>query len=352
MQHSSFEFLKRLLDAPGPSGFEAIPAGVWRAEAATVADEVDRDVTGNSYAWLRKPGAPVVVVEGHIDEIGIQITHIDADGYLWFDQIGGWDDVVFVGQRIIILAERGPVTGVIGRKAAHLIRREGGDAKVKSHDLWIDIGAKDRADARARVEVGDPGVIDAGFVQITDDLVSCRSLDNRVGAWVALETLRLLAADRPSVEVVALAAAQEEISFAGAFTATVRLAPLVGIAIDVTHATDYPNGDKKGNSEVKLGGGPVLTRGSSVTPAVYKGMRDAAIRLGLDLPVQGSARQTWTDADAMIRAGQGTAAGLISIPNRYMHSPNEMVSLSDLDACARVIAEFIRGIAPDADFRP
>ena len=352
MQPSSFAFLKRLLDAPGPSGYETIPAGVWRDEAATFADEVDRDVTGNAYAWLRKPGAPVVVVEGHIDEIGLQITNIDEQGFLWFDQVGGWDDVVFVGQKIRILAESGPVIGVIGRKAAHLIRREGGDKTVKSHDLWIDIGAKDRADARKRVEVGDAGVIDSGFVQITDDLVSCRSLDNRVGAWVALETLRLLAADRPAFEVVALAAAQEEISFAGAFTATVRLAPLVAIAIDVTHATDYPSGDKRGNSDVALGGGPVLTRGSSVTPAVYRGLRDAAKRLGLDLPVQGSAIQTWTDADAMIRAGHGTAAGLISIPNRYMHSPNEMVSLADLDACAQVIAEFIRGLAPDADLRP
>ena len=351
METRAFDFLRKLLDAPGPSGFERAPARIWRAEAEAFADEVTIDVIGNSYARLRREGAPVVVVEGHIDEIGFIVTYIDDDGFLWFEPIGGWDVMVVVGQRIRIAGRDGDVIGVIGRKAAHLLRRDG-DKPIEIKDLWIDIGVGSRAEANQRVEVGDAAVVDAGFIKMSDDLVVSRSLDNRVGAFVALETLRLLAEDRPAVEVVALAAVQEEITFAGAQVATVRLAPLVAIALDVTHSTDYPGANKRANSEVKLGAGPVLTRGASINPLVYDGLRAAATRLGLDSPTQAAARSSGTDADAMIRSGAGTATGLVSLPNRYMHSPNEMVSLTDLTNASRLIAEFIRTITPESDFRP
>jgi endoglucanase len=218
--------------------------------------------------------------------------------------------------------------------------------------LWIDVGARDRADARARIEVGDAAVIDAGFLQLSDDLCVSRSMDNRVGAFVALEAARLLGNERPPVDVYAVAAVQEEVSFAGAYTSTFQIQPAVAIAIDVTHATDYPNADKKSDGEVKLGGGPVLSRGASLNPLVFEGLRAAGTRLGLDCPIQGAARSSGTDADAMIRTGQGTATGLVSIPNRYMHSPNEVVSLSDLDNAAKLIAEFVRTITAESDFRP
>jgi len=346
----SLAFLKQLLDTPGPSGFETDPATVWRNEAARFADEVDRDLVGSSYAYLRKPGAPVVLLAGHIDEIGVQITHIDDDGFLWFAKIGGWDDAVFIGQRIKIITESGYVIGVIGRKAAHLVKND--DGKIKIDDLWIDIGAKDAADAKTRVSVGDAGVVDASFLQVTDDVICSRSLDNRVGAWVALETVRLLANDRPAVEVVAVATAQEEISFAGAYVAGNRIRPTVSVAIDVTHTSDYPSSSKALNGDVKLGGGPVLHRGSSQNPVVYKALATTARQLGLDLPVQAQSAATWTDADALIRSGGGPASAVISIPNRYMHSPNELVSLSDLENAARLLAEFIKTITPETDFRP
>lgn len=351
MDSHSFQFLRDLLDAPGPSGNERRPARVWRAEAETFADEVTLDVIGNSYARLRREGAPVVVIEGHIDEIGFLITHIDDEGFLWFDPIGGWDAPVVVGQRIRIAGRDGDVLGVIGRKAAHLLRGEGGKG-LELRDLWIDIGAANRDEAKERVAVGDAAVVDVSFLQLTDDLVVSRSLDNRVGAFVALETLRLLAEDRPAVEVVALAATQEEIGLHGASVATVRLDPLVAIALDVTHSTDYPGASKKADSDVKLGGGPVLTRGASINPLVYDGLRAAADRLGLACPTQAAARSSGTDADAMIRSGRGTATGLVSLPNRYMHSPNEVVSLRDLTDAARLIADFVRTITPESDFRP
>jgi len=183
-------------------------------------------------------------------------------------------------------------------------------------------------------------------------LIVSRAIDNRSGAFVALEVLRLLSEDRPFVNVVALAAAQEEISFAGAFTAAFSTEPTVAIAIDVTHATDYPGADKKRNDEVALGSGPVLTRGSSANPVVYERLAAAAKSAEISFTVQGSARATWTDADAMIRSGRGPATGVVSIPTRYMHSPNETIAVRDLDACAELLAEFIRQIDAESDFRP
>ena len=352
MDDTRVAFLRRLLDAPGPSGYERAPARVWRAEAETFADEVWGDVLGNSFARLSRDGAPKVVIEGHIDEIGFLITHIDEQGFLWFDTIGGWDAAVIVGQRIRISGRDGDVLGVIGRKAAHLVRRDDEKKEIETRDLWIDIGAPDRAVAKGRVAVGDPAVIDAGFIHLTDDLCVARSMDNRVGAFVALEAVRLLSSDRPATDVYAMAPTQEETSFAGAYTGTFQIAPAVAIAIDVTHATDYPEADKKSDGEVRLGGGPVLTRGASLNPVVFDGLRAAGERLGLECPVQGAARSSGTDADAMIRTGAGTATGLVSIPNRYMHSPNEVVSLSDLSNAARLIAEFVRTINADSDFKP
>lgn len=352
MEPRAYDFLRRLTASPGPSGYETAPARIWRDEAATFADEVTHDVLGNSYARLRNDGAPVVVIEGHIDEIGLLITHIDEEGYLWFDQIGGWDAQVLVGQRIRISGNDGDVFGVIGRKASHILQPEDREKAVKIKDLWIDIAAADRADALRRVNIGDPAVVHVDFLHLTDDICVSRSMDNRVGAFVALEAARILAAKRPAVDVYAIAATQEEITFAGAYTSTFITAPTVAIAIDVTHSTDYPGADKKRDGEVKIGGGPVLTRGAVGNPVVFRGLRDAAARLGLELPVQASARTSGTDADAMIHTGRGTATGVVSIPNRYMHSPNEVISLTDLENAAKVIAEFVGAITPEMDFRP
>ncbi len=356
MDDRALEFLQRLLDAPGPSGYEEAPARVWRAEAESFADEVTLDVAGNSYALVRArnstPETPAVIFAGHIDEIGFVITHIDPEGYLWFDPIGGWDAPVAVGQRIRIAGRNGDVIGVVGKKAIHIIPPEERDKPVKLNDLWIDIGAGSRADAKELVDVGDPAVIDARFVRLAGDRCAARSMDNRVGAFVALEAARLFADKRGDVDVYAVATTREEISFAGAMTAAYRTRPLAAVAIDVTHATDYPGADKKRDDEVSLGGGPVLSRGAAVNPKVFEALRDAAARLDIACPIQASGRHTGTDADPMSAAGPGTAAGLISLPNRYMHSPNETVSLSDLEQASRVLAEFAHSVRPDADFRP
>jgi endoglucanase len=353
MNEKSLAFLKKLLTTPGPSGFEREVAAVWRDEAATCADEVDRDLTGNSFAWLRAdPTAPTVLIEGHIDEIGVQVMHIDDEGYLWIDEIGGWDAQVLLGQRIVFAGAGGPVTGVIGRQAIHLMESTEREKAVKLKDLWADIGASSRADAEKRISVGDSGVVDGSFVQLNGEIVSSRALDNRTGAWVALEVLRLLADERPFANVVAVAATQEEVSFGGAHTATFKTNPMVAIAIDVTHATDYPGADKKRDGDITLGGGPVLSRGASISPVVFERLVKAAQSRGINIRVQGAPKATWTDADAMIKTGPGPATGVVSIPTRYMHSPNETISLADLDTCAALIAEFVRQIDAETDFRP
>ncbi|HET9661553.1 MAG TPA: M42 family peptidase [Thermomicrobiales bacterium] len=352
MEQRAFDFLRRLLDAPGPSGFEERPSRVWRDEAATFADEVDRDVLGNSWARLSNPGAPVMLIEGHIDEIGLMVTLIDENGYLLFDAIGGWDTQVIIGQRMIVLGRAGDVTGVVGRKAPHGMSAEDRNKVPQLRDLWIDIGASSKADAETRVEIGDAIVIDAPFRQLSDDLVVARSLDNRVGAFVALEALRLLADDRPAFDAYAMVAAQEEITFAGAQTGTFQLGPTAAIVIDVTHATDYPGADKWRNGDIKMAGGPVLGRGSSTNAVVYRALGDYAAKAEIPIQRQGNPRSSGTDADAMIKTGPGTATGIVSIPNRYMHSPNETVSLTDLDSAAQLIAGFIRSLPADFDFRP
>lgn len=343
-------FLLRLLETASPSGFEEPAARVWREEASRFADDVWVDQNGNSFARLRESG-PTVLIEGHIDEIGLMVTHVDEQGYLWFRAIGGWDDQILTGQRVRILTRHGPVTGVIGRKPAHLLSEEEKGRASRIKDLWIDIGARDGAEARELVRVGDPVVIEQPPVELRNGRLVARGLDNRMGAFVALEALRALATNRPPLEVVALAATQEEISFLGARTAAFAVEPVVAIVIDVTHATDHPEADKRGGGDVRIGGGPVLDRGSMVHPLVFERLLAAAEAEGIPVTISAAPTRTGTDADAIAPARAGIPCGLVSVPNRYMHSPNELVSLDDLDATIRLIARFVRDLGPSPDLR-
>lgn len=351
MDQHSIDFLKDLLGTPGPSGDEAAAARVWREEAKSFADEVRADVRGNSYAVLAG-GAPRVLLAGHIDEIGLMITHVDDNGYLWFTGIGGWDAQVLVAQRVRLLGRNGDVIGVIGKKAIHLMKPEDRGSASKIEDLWIDIGAKNRDEALQAVRVGTVGVIDAAAHDFPNGRVVSRSIDNRIGAFTVLEALRLLAADRPAATVAAVATAQEEVTFAGAYTSAFSFDPQVAIAVDVTHATDNPAGDKKRSGEASLGGGPALTRGAAVSPLVFERLVAIAEREQIPFTVEVSTRSTGTDADAIHLSRAGVATGLVSIPNRYMHSPNEMIQLSDVENAAKLIAAFVRSLTADADFAP
>jgi endoglucanase len=355
MNERSLTFLRSLLDTPGPSGFETAPARLWRAEAEGFADEVRADVGGNSLATINPGGAPRVMFAGHIDEIGLMVVHIDDEGYVHFDPIGGWDNQVFVGQRVLLLGRSGPVAGVIGKRAIHLVEKDDRDKVSKPQDLWIDIGASDRADAETRLRVGDAGVLAATVQELPNGRIVSRSLDNRIGAFVVLEALRLLATDRPGGQVTAVATTQEEIAYTtggGARTSAVSLDAQAAIVVDVTHATDYPGIEKKRHGDIRLGGGVVLSRGSAVNAAVFDLLVAAAEREQIPFTIQAAPKYTGTDADAIYTAHRGIATGLVSVPNRYMHSPNEMVALEDLDRAARLLAAFARRLTPETDFVP
>ena len=354
MTPESLAFLKTLLDTPGPSSFEAAPARAWRAEAQRFADSVSADVAGNSFATLNAEASPRLMFAGHIDEIGIMVTHVDDEGYLSFDGIGGWDQQVFVGQRVVILGRSGRVTGVVGKKAIHLMDKDEREKVSKVEDLWIDIGAVDRAEAEARIRIGDPGVLAAGVIEFPNGRLVSRSIDNRIGAFVVLEALRLLAKDRPRATVSAVATTREEIAATGggARSSASRLEPDVAIVVDVTHATDYPGVDKRKHGDYRLGGGPTISRGASVSEIVFELLIETAELEGIPYRIEAASRDTHTDAEAIFNAHRGVATGLVSVPNRYMHSPNEMVALDDLERTARLLAAFARKLGPDSSFIP
>lgn len=345
-------FLKRLLDTPGPSGYEGPPAEVWRREASTFAAEVSRDAHGNSFAVVHPQGSPTIMLAGHIDEIGVIVTHVDDDGFLSIGPIGGWDPQVLVGQRLRFRGREGEVLGVVGKKPIHLMKPEEREKASKFSDLWVDIGATTRAEATARVEVGDAGVLDAPALELPNGRLVSRSIDDRIGAFVVLEALRRYAAAPGPARVVAVATTQEEIGYqgGGALPVAYRLAPAMAIVVDVTFATDHPGADKKEVGDHRLGGGPVLSRGSVVSPVAFRLLRDAADRTGVPYTLHAAGRQTSTDADGIHHAGPGVATALLSVPNRYMHSPNEMVSLEDLDRAAGVIATACTLVSPETDF--
>jgi putative aminopeptidase FrvX len=355
MNAASLTFLKRLLDTPGPSGFETAPARAWRDEVGKFADDMRSDIAGNSIATINGKGSPRVMFAGHIDEIGVMITHVDDDGYLYFAGIGGWDSQVLVGQRVTILAKQGAVHGVIGKKAVHLMKKEDRDKVSRIEDLWIDIGAAKKDEALARVRVGDPAVIDSQVLEFPNGRVVSRSIDNRIGAFVVAEAARLLAKQKPKhAAVFAVATTKEEILWTGggARTGATGLEPHVAVVVDVTHATDYPGAEKKEAGDHKLGGGVVLSRGSAVNPLVFEALVEAAEVEKVPFTIQAAPLDTGTDADAIHNAWKGVATGLVSVPNRYMHSPNEMVALEDLERAARVLAVFARRLPADADFTP
>ena len=351
MDNHAIHFLKQLLSAPGPSGDEVRPARVWRNEAQTFADEVHTDVRGNTYAVL-KGALPRVLLAGHIDEIGLMITHIDSEGFLWFAPVGGWDAQVLVGQRVRLLGKQGEVIGVIGKKAVHLLKADERERASKVEDLWIDIGAKNREEALAQVRVGAVGVIDAPVYEFPNGRIVSRSIDNRIGAFTVLEALRELARARPTATVAAVATVQEEITFAGARTSAFSFDPQVAVVVDVTHATDHPDANKRQAGEVKLGGGPVISRGSAGSPVVFDMLVSLAEREGIPYVVEASPRATGTDADAIHLSRGGVATGIISIPNRYMHSPNEMIALEDVEHAVRLIAAFVRTLSAETDLVP
>ena len=345
------QVLRQLLTAPGPSGYEAAPAAAWRQAAAEFA-EVSSDTLGSSFARVAG-GAdrPRLAVVGHIDEIGLIVTHVADEGHLYFRGVGGWDAQVLVGQRVEVITRDGRLPGVIGRKPIHLLKEEDRKKVVELRDLHIDVGAADAEEAGRRVRIGDVAVIAADPVELPNRRLVSRSLDNRLGAYVALEVARLVAEEGGAPgELVAVASVQEETTFAGSRTSTFALDPTVAIVVDVTHATDAPGVEPRELGRHELGSGPVIERGSIINPRVFELLHEAAESSDIPFTVSASSRTTGTDADAVHISRAGVPTGVVSIPLRYMHSPVEMVQLDDVEAAARLIAAFARRLPADVSF--
>jgi len=346
------ELLQKLLTTPGPSGHESGPARVWRDHCAAFAQEVGGDRVGSSFA--RVPGTAgglTVAVVGHIDEIGLHVSHIEDDGYLRFGQVGGWDAGVLIGQRVALRTRNGDVTGVIGRKPVHLLKEDDRKKVPEIKELHIDIGAKDGDEARSLVRIGDVAVIDSEPLDFRHGRVVSRSLDNRVGCYVAAETARLVAQEGGAPgDVLALAVTQEETTFAGARTSAFAHDPDVAIVVDLTFATDQPGVELGPITKHALDSGPVIARGTSLHPLVFELLHEAGEAEGIPFTLESLGKGTGTDADAIHLSRAGIPTGLVSLPCRYMHSPVEMVSVADVDAAARLIAAFARRLEPGTSF--
>ena len=343
------ELLDSLLRARGPSGYEAEASRVWRAAAAAYG-EVTTDVLGSSYVRVPGGDGPTLAVLGHIDEIGLIVTHIDEKGFLAVRRIGGFSAEVVVGQRVTLMTRAGELRGVVARRKA----KTHGDDKpgiADIDDVDVDIGARDADEARSLVSPGDPLVLDGDPFELPNRRIVSRALDNRVGSYVALEVARLLAeGETPPGDVVAGALTQEEIGGFAARAGMTGLRPDVAIVFDVTATNDVPGADPREDGEHPLGSGAAILRGPTMNPRVVDLLVEAAEQEGVPYTLEVAARMSQTDADEIHNANAGIATALVSIPLRYMHSPIEMVQLDDVEACARLTAAFARKLGPDSSF--
>jgi putative aminopeptidase FrvX len=335
--------LRDLLTTPGPSGHESAPARVWRDAAAAFA-EVSTDALGSSVARVAGTrGAPLLALVGHIDEIGLVVTHVSEEGYLRVQPLGGWNPQVLHGQRVELLTRDGPVQAVVGRDWLPRPKPGEGRKAVELENLHLDIGARDRAEAEERVRVGDVGVISAEPLELANGRIASRSLDDRVGAYVVLETLRRVSEAPVAADLAAVASVAEETTgaySAGARTAVYTLEPNVAVVVDVTDATDVPGGDPKARGEVRVGAGPAIGRGAPLSAAVSDLLFAVAEESGISVVPEIEAGSTSTDADAVHLTRGGIPTGLISIPVRYVHTPNELASLDDVEAAVRLLVAF------------
>ena len=355
----SLDYLQEILSTPSPSGFEAKIQNVIRKHYEKFADEVHRDVHGNQWFSINPKGAIRIMLCGHVDEIGLMVKYIDDQGFIWVTKIGGSDPLQHWGQRVHVHTKNGPVFGVIGKKPIHNTLPDERTKGAKLEDLFIDIGAKDKADALKMVRAGDPVTFIVGYERMPNDLAVARAMDDRIGAFVCLEALKKVHAytskkKNAGVDCAffAVCSVQEEVGLRGAKTAAYTIDPHVGIAVDVGFATDYPGENKKIVGDYKLGGGPILHRGANINLPLAEIMENTADKNNIPYQLSGDGGIMGTDAGAIQVSRHGCAAALVSIPNRYMHSPIEMVSLQDVENAAELLAQVAIGLKAEQTFIP
>jgi len=346
------EFFVQMIETPSPTGFEEPVQALVREYIAPCADSVSTDVHGNVIA-AKNPESPFkIMLAGHCDQIGLIVNYIDSDGYIYCLQLGGWDPQTLVGQRVTIWTAKGPVPGIIGRKAIHLLNEDERKKVPKVTDLWIDIGAKDKEDAAEKVAVGDCCTVDLVYRELLNDRFTAVATDDKTGVWVVMEALRRIDPAKLSVGVYAVSTVQEEVGLRGAKTSAFGIDPAVGIAVDVTHATDCPTIDQKTNGDIKLGGGAVISKGPNLNRKLAAELEQIASLNEIPVQFLAEGRITGTDAGSIQVSRAGVATGLVSIPNRYMHTPVEVVSWKDLEAAADLLARYCESVKPDQNYIP
>jgi endoglucanase len=354
MQKKDLNFLSTLVQAPSPSGFEQPAAKVFRERLQGSADVMETNVMGSVHAVLkgkRKNGVSVMLA-GHIDEIGLMVKYITPEGFLTFASVGGVDAAILPGMRVRVHTAKGPLLGVMGRKPIHLIEEDERKNVTKLEKLFLDLGLPAEA-VKQQVRIGDPITFDVGLETFGDGMAVSRAFDDKMGAWIAARVLEeVKAAGGAPGDLIAAATVQEEIGLRGGATSAYSVDPVVGIAVEVGHATDYPDIDKRKHGEAKCGEGPIIARGPNINPVLFDLLVAAAEKAGVKYQIDAEPRGTGTDANAIQLSRGGKAAGLVSIPLRYMHTPTEVLSLHDLEAAVKMLTRFVLDLAPGTDFTP
>lgn len=351
MEKDALNYLKTLVETHGSAGYEEEVQAVFRDRVKDVCDSVEIDVLGSVIACRNQKGKVKVLLDGHSDEIGFVVRYIDDRGFLFLAASGGWDEEVMVSQRVLVHTGKGSLPGVLGKKAIHLMDPEERKKKSEIHKLWVDIGARDGDHAKELVSIGDFVTMDAHFQELVGGRAVAKSFDNRTGIFCVSETLRRVS-DKMQAALYGVSAVQEEIGLRGAKAATYAVDPAVAVAIDVTHAFDIPDVDKRKGADVVLGKGPVIVVGPNINRKVYKRFVEVAKKHEIPYQIAASGIGTGTDANVIQLSRRGVATGLIGLPLRYMHNPCEVMELEDLENAVRLLVAFVESISPEDDWRP
>lgn len=351
MKEASLDFLRTLVETPSPSGFEDENLENWRGRVEGVADEIKTDAYGNTTATVNPGSDTSVVVTGHLDEIALMVNHITDEGYVYLKKVGGIDTGVAQGQRVRIHGDDGDIPGVVARKPVHLQEDEEKEKIPDMHEIYVDVGAKDAEEAReAGVRVGATATYDAGFERLMGDTIAGRGLDNRIGAWIAAETLRAVNADELDVTLHATATVQEELGLRGAKMAGYSLKPDAALVVDVTFATDVPDISETQHGDIELGEGPTLKHGKENHPVVLRRLREVADENGIDTQDEAIMSRGATDADAFYTERGGIPTVSVGVPNRNMHTTSELVDLNDLESARDLFAGFVESLDAEDEF--
>jgi endoglucanase len=353
MRPSDLKFLKDLTEAASPSGFEQPAAQVFRDFVTPLADKVETNVMGSVHALLKGKGkGPSVMLAGHIDEVGMMVNWITPEGFIAFKPIGGVDAAVLPGMRVDVHTKTATLRGVMGRLPIHLIEDDQRKTVTKIEKLFIDLGLPAER-VKTLVRIGDPITYGVGFETFGDGMAVARAFDDKMGAYICARVLQeVKKAGGAKGDLIAAATVQEEVGLRGGTTSAYGVDPVIGIALEVGHATDYPDVDKRNHGEASCGKGPIIARGANINPVLFELLVDAAEKAKVPYQIGAEPRGTGTDANAIQLSRGGKAAALVSVPLRYMHTPTEVLALSDIEDCVKLLTRFVLDLDPKVDFTP